>query len=254
MERKKVDQYSMDGAFIATHNSIASAAKALHRDPKAIKLACEGITRICGGFVLRYHGVSFDRPLTSPFFNEEEWTDVKGYEGFYKVSIYGEIRAVERIVKHGHSHLITRRGLVLKPCQRTDGYLIVGLTKDNKRENVAIHRMVALAFIPNPENKPCIDHIDGNKHNNHKENLRWCTQKENSGFPIARARKSLGNLKRGGSRIAQYDKNGNFISQYTSIREAAEKTGLSYGAIFNSIHNKVCSLKYDWKCIKPFRK
>ena len=95
----------------------------------------------------------------------EEWKTIKGYEGLYKVSNEGRIK--------------TEYGLIFKPSIHSGGYNYVCLTKDKVEKNITLHREVAKAFIPNPFNKKYVNHIDGNKLNNHVNNLEWCTASEN---------------------------------------------------------------------------
>ena len=73
----------------------------------------------------------------------------------------------------------TKFGREMKPSINKFGYYIIGLRKDNKRKHFSIHRLIALAYIPNPDNKPCVDHINRNKEDNRIENLRWVTYTEN---------------------------------------------------------------------------
>lgn len=102
----------------------------------------------------------------------EEWKPVKEFEGLYEVSNLGRVRALS---KRGFE-----RGGILKQRKNTGGYMELRLSKNNQKFNVLVHRLVAMSFIPNPDNKPCINHIDGNKQNNVVENLEWCTHKENA--------------------------------------------------------------------------
>ena len=103
---------------------------------------------------------------------EEIWKPIKDFEGYYEVSNIGRVRSL--------NYKRTGKGKILKNIEDYKGYLEVGLTKNGKRKQFKVHRLVAEAFIPNPENKPCIDHINTVKSDNRVENLRWVTYKENS--------------------------------------------------------------------------
>ena len=105
-------------------------------------------------------------------FPREQWRDVVGYEN-YEISNVGRIRNKK-----------TKK--FLKPCKNNIGYLNVGLCKNGTQKTFRIHRLVGEAFIPNPENKPQIDHIDTNKTNNYYKNLRWVTPLENSQNELTR--------------------------------------------------------------------
>ena len=94
----------------------------------------------------------------------EIWKEIPGYEGLYEVSNYGQIRSIKRLEKCGNKTRI-RKDRILKQSLRR-GYLFVSLCKNGEKENVVIHRIVALLFIPNPNNMTEVDHIDGNKINN----------------------------------------------------------------------------------------
>ena len=110
---------------------------------------------------------------------------IEGYEGLYQITSYGRVISVDRYDRFNR-HI----GGVLKPQKTGSGrdYLFVPLNKDGKVRQFYIHRLVAKAFIPNPENKPCVDHIDNDKNNNHVENLRWVTHLENMNNTITRKR------------------------------------------------------------------
>lgn len=109
----------------------------------------------------------------------EIWKPVVGFEGYYEVSNYGRVRSIGRYFQN-HSKLQWRDGIIRKPVDDTHGYWDVMLTVDGKRFHRKIHRMVAEAFIPNPENKPTVNHKDFNRKNNHVDNLEWNTYSENN--------------------------------------------------------------------------
>ena len=108
----------------------------------------------------------------------EEWRDVVGYEGLYQVSSFGRVKGVARSVKrNGHEVMVPERFL----CQtdNSNGYLRVSLSRDNRVKRTFVHRLVAEAFVDNPDGCKYIDHLDSDRHNNKPDNLVWCTQSEN---------------------------------------------------------------------------
>lgn len=109
----------------------------------------------------------------------EIWKDVKNYEGLYQVSNLGNIKSLDRIVETKNRKNYLRKGKVQKKSVNSFGYETVGFTVDSKTKIYRVHRLVALSFIENTENKPQINHIDGNKTNNNVNNLEWCTSSEN---------------------------------------------------------------------------
>ena len=104
----------------------------------------------------------------------EIWRDIRGYEGIYQVSNFGRVKSLKRC-----------REKILKPNLCTDGYLAVTLYRNGCRKNYLVHRLVAESFLPNIENKLFVDHINGNKIDNHLENLRWATPSENQEYAIS---------------------------------------------------------------------
>lgn len=106
----------------------------------------------------------------------EIWKTIEGFEN-YEISNFGNVRSIERYTK-GRFSFILRKQKIIKP-QLRERYLSVGLYNNSKFNSNPIHRLVALHFVDNPENKPQVNHIDGNKLNNHYTNLEWCTAKEN---------------------------------------------------------------------------
>ncbi len=111
--------------------------------------------------------------------DQEVWKDIIGYEGVYQVSSFGRVRSVDRIVKGRHGSPKRIKGIVLTQEKMNDGYMRVSLSKGGKIKRFPVHRLVASAFIKNPNNFPVINHKDETKDNNHASNLEWCTQSYN---------------------------------------------------------------------------
>lgn len=149
----------------------------------------------------------------------EEW---KPTIGGYLISSYGRVKNPERLDNSGHN----RKEKIIKPYITRFGYLRVNLYENGKRKNFHVHRLVALAFIPNPNNLPQVNHKDGNKHNNCFDNLEWCNQSENlkhaykMGLMVAK----LNNSKLS-KQVLQYSLNGELICKYPSSKEVERQTG-----------------------------
>ena len=122
---------------------------------------------------------------------EEIWKDIDGFEGLYQISNLGRVKSLKRkvITKNGHYQGYNEKILKLSKTNRC-----VLLCKNGKIFPKLVHRLVAQAFIPNPENKPCVDHIDTDMKNNNVNNLRWVTQKENCLNPLTRKHNSLSKM------------------------------------------------------------
>lgn len=118
----------------------------------------------------------------------EEWRDVVGYEGLYMVSSLGRIVSLSRPYNNNGGITYTKFR-ILSPRLNSGGYYQVALSVNGNRVQPHIHKLVAEAFIPNPNNYPQADHIDCNKLNNRVNNLRWCNQSMNNQNPITKARR-----------------------------------------------------------------
>lgn len=115
---------------------------------------------------------------------EEIWRPVVGYEGLYEVSSYGRVRSLDRYDSRNRF----RKGRILKLSDNGRGYLIVGLHSNNKVKNFLVHRLVAEAFLPNPENLTEVNHKDEDKSNNCVDNLEWCNRNYNINYGTAKIR------------------------------------------------------------------
>jgi len=106
----------------------------------------------------------------------EKWIDINNYEGFYQVSNFGQVRSLDRISNNPINKI--EKGVILLPNIKK-GYKTIVLQKSGERKYISVHRLVAIAFIPNPFNLPQVNHKDGDKLNNNDWNLEWNTSKQN---------------------------------------------------------------------------
>ena len=120
----------------------------------------------------------------------EIWRDIPDFEGLYQISNLGRVKSLPRMKKL-YSKLVFVPGGIRRHGMDKDGYCIIPLNKNGKKFIRKIHRLVAQAFIPNPDNKEIVDHIDCDRTNNIVSNLRWVTTKENNEYAIL-----FGNMKR----------------------------------------------------------
>ena len=161
----------------------------------------------------------------------EIWKDIKGFEGRYQVSNMGRVRSLDMVLEgknwqSSDPFEYQRSGKVLKPMKQRNGYYRVCLRHNSKAKYFIIHRLVALAFIPNPNKLPCINHKDEDKANNVVSNLEWCTHKYNSNYGTRNERLreySISNVMRP---VVQYDMEGKVIDTFESLSDAANKTGI----------------------------
>ena len=161
---------------------------------------------------------------------------IEGFEGLYWITNTGRIISADR-----YDRFNRKVGGEIKLGARSRmGYLGAALYKNGKSYQRLVHRLVAEAFIPNPENKPCIDHIDGNNKNNNVKNLRWVTYKENMNNPITRARilndtsryiSQMGAGNPFSRKVKMYSLDGEYLKTFDCIREAAKFAGVSDGSI-----------------------
>ena len=167
---------------------------------------------------------------------KEVWKDIPEYEGLYQVSSMGNIKSFSK----------KKNGKNLIPQKNKKGYYQILLYKNKKPYTKKIHRIVAKAFIPNPDNLPQVNHIDGNKINNCMNNLEWCTNSENQ----IHAYKNGLEKPRFQRRIKQYDINGNYIKTFEYIRNAQKELNIDGSSISKCCKGKRKSAGgYIWKYV-----
>lgn len=176
---------------------------------------------------------------------KEIWRDIAGYEGYYQVSNFGRVRSLDKMQNYNGSVRL-HKGKILKPNNDGRGYLIVDLSKNNKSVTRTIHRLVAIAFLDNPNNLPQVNHKDEDKENNfvfvnkdgsvdlNKSNLEWCTVSYNVNYGNAAIERGLKqrNDRNKSKLTAMYTLDGNLIDIYPSAREASRLTGIPKTLIY----------------------
>lgn len=178
----------------------------------------------------------------------EIWKDIKGYEGIYQISNTGKVISLDRIIYTKDNRQYFYKGGLKEYTEDKDGYLRVGLNKENKQKTVGVHRLVAEAFIPNPDNLPEVNHKDENKKNNCVDNLQWVEQIDNIQYGTR------------AQRMAQTQKNNPARSykvlcvetgiEYPSMAEAGRQLGINKGNIANTIAGRQkMAGGYHWKKI-----
>lgn len=186
----------------------------------------------------------------------ETWKQVVGYEGLYEVSNLGRVRSVDREIvaeRGGKPFRYKMKGRIIEPQERNHGYLSVclyGKESINKRfRQMSVHRMVAEAFLPNPNGYSEVNHLDENKQNNVLSNLEWCNHKQNCHYGTAierRAEKFRNGPK--SKAVEQLDMNGNYIRTFPSMAEAKRLCGFEQSNIYYAIHGKYeQAYGYKWR-------
>lgn len=173
----------------------------------------------------------------------EKWKDIDGYEGLYQISNLGRVRRLPtEVINSFGVRRFFEGGGILNPTN-SQGYLIVDLSRDGFRKHYLIHRLVAQAFLENPNNLPFVNHKDENKSNNIVDNLEWCTPQYNTNYGTSIERRSnshrgkkhkFSHHKKQWKAVSKYSKDGEFICTYPSMTIAAAETGNKVQNISNA--------------------
>lgn len=182
---------------------------------------------------------------------KEVWKDVQEYEGLYQVSNQGRVRSLDRQVKNRNG-IATKKGKILSLPIVNKQYRKVSLWKDNKGKMMLVHRLVAKAFLPNPNNLPEVNHKDENPSNNAVDNLEWCGRLYNAnyGTAIKRASEKRKGVPIGEKAIEQYTIDGEFVRRYDSALKAAEAINGNNSGICKCANGKyktACGYVWRWE-------
>ena len=162
---------------------------------------------------------------------EEIWKPIAGYEGRYEVSNLGRIKSlahdVEQLNKYGTVSITHRKERIIIARCNYHGYPYVTLWYGIRKKSYSVHHLVATAFLPNPDNLPCVNHKDEDKTNNHVENLEWCNHKYNNCYGT-RLSRIIDKNKRP---VAKYDTDGRLIATYPGVKDAAKDSTVSWQMI-----------------------
>lgn len=173
-----------------------------------------------------------------------EWRDIKGFEGLYQVSNMGEVRSLDHYAPCKCGHWRLYKGRQIKSKIDIHGYACVGLRKSGQAQRfVKVHRLVAEAFIDNPENKPQVNHLNENRGDNRVENLEWVTAKENINYGKGNYRRRKHNLNQ--QHHAQHikmQKEGEVL-HFDSIASASRYFGCTVSLISGALHKRGRSKK-----------
>lgn len=184
---------------------------------------------------------------------KEIWVDVKDYVGLYQVSNLGRVKSLDRYV-NGNGMMQLKKGKLLKLQVSKSGYLYVCLCNNGKEKLCRVNRLVAEAFLPNPDNLPQVNHKDEDKTNNSVDNLEWCDNKYNINYGTCIERRSkkmsdiLLNRKDLSKSVLQYTIDGEFIAEYKSTMDVKRKLGFDSGNISKCCNGKQKTYKgFIWK-------
>lgn len=180
---------------------------------------------------------------------EEIWKDIPSYEGYYQVSNLGNFRSLPRIIKYKSNGTRNYPSKVLLTETTKDNYQRIVLMKDGVKARYQAHRLVALTFIPNPDNKPLINHIDGNKSNNVVTNLEWCTASENMIHADNTGLRDMSNHQPSNSKKIKCIETGEIFASYAKAVKWLGKSNTSVSTLVRGTRVYGKAFGYHWEFI-----
>lgn len=178
----------------------------------------------------------------------EEWKDISGYEGYYEVSSLGRVRSKERLIVYQNGKRVIRKSRIKTPTIVKGSYPRVGLQKNGKLVMKFVHRLVAEAFIPNPNNLPIVNHIDEDKTNPAAENLEWCDNSYNTAYSNKGVDRRSTKKGYNSGLVIKLSLLGIEIARYNGLTEACEKNNYTRGTLDKVIGSSTSRIydNYIW--------
>lgn len=171
--------------------------------------------------------------------------EIRNYEGLYEINVHGDIRSKDRLIRLATGSVRYSQGKPIKAKENNDGYLFVTLSKNGEAKNYYVHRLVAETFIANPNNKPQVNHLDGNKKNNNLYNLEWSTPAENTKHAYnSGLSKNIGATHSFAKKLT--DRCTGKI--YNCIKEAAVELEINY----TTLRNMLCGSNKNKTCLEYY--
>lgn len=179
---------------------------------------------------------------------EEVWRDIIGYEGYYQVSNLGRVRSTDRDIVYKCGKVVHRKSKVKVPTTSPNSYPRVGLQKANKLEMKMVHRLVAEAFIPNPNNYPIVNHKDEDKSNAAASNLEWCDNSYNVSYSNKGIDRRSNRIGYNSGLVLKLTLTGIEVARYNGLGEACLMNGYKRGRLDKVVNNPTSKIfdGYIW--------